>query len=145
MEALQGNDDAMSWIRDVGTRVLDRYFDAPASDTHEALSRASIYVADRVSAGLTDVGTGLQAECERILPDGSQGRVGQFAIATRAPDLLRAAYSGLSLWLCGSVPARVCEGCGRVFAVKDPRQRFHDPRCAQRARYRRFADRKEAT
>jgi hypothetical protein len=134
-EARQGNEDAMSY-------VLER-FRAPAGNTDEALRQASIYIGDEVSAGLAEVGLAFQAEADLRMPDGSPGRVGVFHMSATPNDLVEFAYSGLALWLSRSVPARVCEGCGRVFAVKDPRQRFHDPRCSQRARYRRFTDRKE--
>jgi hypothetical protein len=63
-------------------------------------------------------------------------------LSPRPPDLLALAYYVLALFISRSEPARVCDGCGRIFPVVDPRQRYHDNRCAQRARYRRWADKR---
>lgn len=63
-----------------------------------------------------------------------------FALAPR--DLLGAAYAQLAANLVSRVPMATCPECGRVFPVRHGRQRYCDDRCASRARYRRFADRK---
>lgn len=138
-QALKGDGDAKESIRAHAKRWGDQ-FEAPAASDEEALAQASLVVASMVDDGLQDVGFGIQAEVGLRLPDGSEGRSGGFAFSPRAPDLLSLIYYALSLALVERVPGRTCDGCGRVFLVRDPRQRYHDTRCAQRTRYRRWAD-----
>jgi hypothetical protein len=105
-----------------------------------ALAQGSLIVEWLVNEGLTDVGFGVRSEVTLRLPDGSVGRPGRFVLSPRSPHLLGFIYYALALALSTAIPGRVCEGCGRIFPVRDPRQRYHDNRCAQRTRYRRWAE-----
>lgn len=69
------------------------------------------------------------------------GRPGRFLATPLATTLLGFAYYQLSQLILGQVPMATCEGCSRLFAKSDPRQRFHDAACASRARYQRWATR----
>jgi hypothetical protein len=141
-QAISGDGEAMEYLRGIAP-TMEELFDAGASNDDELMAQASSLVAQTVNAGLGDVGLGFEAEIGLKLPDGSVGKVGRFSLSARSPDLLGVIYYGLAGALGRSQPARVCEGCGRIFPIEDPRQRYHDQRCAQRARYRRWADKKE--
>jgi hypothetical protein len=67
---------------------------------------------------------------------------GNYALTVRCDNLLARAYVQLALEVTRGVPAEICPEDGRVFAVRDPRQRYCSPQCAGRARSRRFAQKK---
>jgi hypothetical protein len=138
-EAIRGDEEALSSVRVHAERWADQ-FQAPASNDDEVFAQVSIVLAGMVNAGLDDVGFGVEAEVGKKLPDGSIGRPSRFAFSPRSPDLLGLIYYAVGLAMVAGVPGRSCAGCGRIFPVRDPRQRYHDNLCAQRTRYRRWAE-----
>jgi hypothetical protein len=73
-------------------------------------------------------------------PAGSgPGRPNVFWFAARpvAPGALPYAHWQLADLLVARAPLAECDGCGRFYEQRDPRQRFHDEACRQRAGYRR--------
>ena len=142
--ALRGDARAMASVRSLANELAPA-FQAPASNDDEATLQVSVYLAQLVNAGLDDVGFGVQAEAGLRMPDGTDGLAGRFAFSPRSPHLVGLIYYALGLALVNKVPGRECEGCGRIFPVRDPRQRYHDKQCAQRTRQRRFAEKIGAT
>jgi hypothetical protein len=69
------------------------------------------------------------------------GGPGDFVLTVNPPNLLGYAYNQFAHFLNQGVPGARCPECGRVFVIKDRRQRFCSPQCAQRARYRRWKER----
>lgn len=74
--------------------------------------------------------------------DGTTPPPGDFILEVKCQDLLTRAYVQVALEMTSGVPVEVCPEDGRIFAVRDPRQKYCSPQCAGRARYRRFADQK---
>jgi hypothetical protein len=70
------------------------------------------------------------------------GPPGAFLYAPIVSNPVEAAYYQLTRHLTARRELRACEECGALFPVRDRRQRFHEPRCATRARQRRLAMRK---
>jgi len=54
-----------------------------------------------------------------------------------APTLLDFCYLNVASILA-SAPLAVCSECGRVFVVGDKRQKFCEPKCAGRSRFRNY-------
>lgn len=138
-DAVRGDSEAIASLRAQAER-WGHLFEARAANDEELLSQTSVVVAQLVNEGLDDVGFGVQAEVGLKLADDTEGRPGRFTMSPRSPNLLGLIYYALALALVSRIPGRECEGCGRIFPVRDPRQRYHDPQCAQRTRYRRWAE-----
>jgi hypothetical protein len=124
-------------------KALALYFESPAASDDELKFQASRMIAWRVSKGLRNVGSGLDAASRYISPEGETYPEDSFLLAARPNDLLGYAYHDLAMTLARSEPARRCEECGRTFRVTHKRQKFCDERCAGRARYRRWAQKRK--
>lgn len=108
----------------------------PVSD-EDYLANASSATAALVSEKLEGVEQRITAEADY------GGDPGVFAYFVNTPDLVAHAWFELSSEIVQRVPLSTCPECGRIFPVKHGRQRFCDERCAARARYRRFAEKKQ--
>jgi hypothetical protein len=64
-----------------------------------------------------------------------------FALFPASPTLAGHAWLQVAAEVVQQVELESCEACGVLYVVKDPRQRFCTPRCANRERSRRFRER----
>jgi hypothetical protein len=142
-QAVDGDQDALAALRLVGPS-LAQIFKAPAENDEELLEQASVAVAWLISENLDGVE-------QRVAPavlwdrgDGQPGAPGEYLIFVRTPHLLGYIYSEFALLVVGRVPMMQCHECGRLFPLHDARQRFCSARCANRQRYRRWAERRRA-
>jgi len=65
-----------------------------------------------------------------------------FRLSVSAYSLEAHAYYQLALYVATRAPLARCEDCGRLFPIRDKRQRFCSSQCGGRARYRRYAEKK---
>jgi hypothetical protein len=72
---------------------------------------------------------------ERARPHLVTTAPGRFEMRLMAPTLLDFCYLNVASILA-SAPLAVCSECGRVFVVGDKRQKFCEPKCAGRSRFR---------
>ena len=138
-----GSDDRESteYIRSItSTPEWNQLWKAPAANDEQRRVQVGAWIAQEVSAGLAETTWGLRAETE--LSGGRSGAPDLFLYSPRPRDLLGWIYFGLAHTLTSARSMRRCEGCGVMFLVRDERQRFHDKQCAQRARYRRAAEKR---
>jgi len=99
----------------------------------------SKWVAHEVGKKLATTRMGFSVESE-----GDQALPGKFAHVVYLPNLLTSAYYEFSLAIVKDTPLAVCAECGRVFERQDARQRYHSPKCASRARFRRWQEKKRS-
>jgi hypothetical protein len=146
--AQRGDPAAMDYIRDIATTPewlnIWRNVGAEreARTDEERRIQFGVWIASQVSAGLRDVKYGIASATEYGVEEGKAGSPGSFLYAPSPRDLMGWIYDELAQVLIEARPARRCEGCGVVFLVRDGRQRYHDKRCAQRARYHRAVEKK---
>jgi hypothetical protein len=142
-QAVDGDQDALAALRRVGPG-LAQMFKAPAENDEELLEQASVAVAWLISENLDGVE---QRVAPAVLWDrgrwttGSTGRVPH--IRSHAA-LARVYLQRVCAPCCGARTDDACHECGRLFPVHDARQRFCSARCANRQRYRRWAERRRA-
>lgn len=114
------------------------------ADDLTILTRASQFVADLLNEGLK-----FDAALPHVFDRTSLGEVepGSWRIGMLPTTLAGVCYLSVALALVDQVPVGVCEDttCRRLFFVRDGRQRYCTPRCANRTRYRRFKEKGEAT
>jgi hypothetical protein len=133
--------EATEYIRSItSTPEWNQLWKAPAANDEQRRVQVGAWIAQEVSAGLAETTWGLRAETE--LSGGRSGAPDLFLYSPRPRDLLGWIYFGLAHTLTSARSMRGCDGCGVMFLVRDERQRFHDKQCAQRARYRRAAEKR---
>lgn len=115
---------------------------APARTTFDVRAQVGAWIADRVSDGLAGIEWGIQTKVRIRMEGGQPGEPDDFLYEPRPLDLVGWVYYILAQTLVSGQPTQRCEGCGVIFLVHDDRQRYHDKRCAQRARYHRAADKR---
>lgn len=136
-----GDIEAITRIRALSTTPeFAALWKAAAKNDEERRMQLGAWVAGRVSLGLADTPFRLRSQAE--IAGGNAGAPDIFVYSPHPPDLLGAVYWKLAQLLTSGRPMRRCEGCGVMFLVRDERQRFHDKQCAQRARYRRAAEKR---
>ena len=69
---------------------------------------------------------------------GEKVELGRLRIALHPPSLLGFCYLTIALGLTEREPLAICPQCEAVFVVEDGRQKFCTPKCASRARFKRF-------
>jgi hypothetical protein len=71
---------------------------------------------------------------------------GEVEILLSGGTLLQACYMSVARSLASQAPPiRTCDECQRIFIVEDTRQRFCEPQCANRARFRRWSEKQPAS
>jgi hypothetical protein len=139
--AAAGDADALRALRDVFEPAARPHFAERATTDADILAQMSVLVAWMLSSGLEGCQERVEAEVEwRLGADGGAGPPAQFQFAVEAPDLVGHAYHAAALLVTNRYPLAACEEDGRFFLVEDPRQRFCSPRCAARARRRRWVN-----
>jgi len=109
-------------------------FSAPPANERETLEQIAKTIALIINQGLNGVGQGIAAH----QVDFEVGQLGGFAFIARPHNLLGYIYHELAMLIVNQVPVNTCEGCGRVFLVKDVRQKYCSPQCSNRARFNRW-------
>jgi hypothetical protein len=144
-DAERGDQDALAYIVDLTSRIgLDPAFEAlrdVSGDRERTMVLVSEWVALMVKQGMGKTTLGIETDAD-FKRNGRRGTPGVFVFSPQPVDLLGWIYYELALTLVQGRPTRRCEGCGVMFLVTDGRRRFHDQRCAQRARYHRSAERR---
>ncbi len=137
--AQRGDQDAIRILWELWEQGIRPAFAEVATTDADLLDQASVVIADSITAGLTGVEQGFVSTV--IFED---GRPDQFAFSPRLPHLLAAVYLELAMLLNHRQPLHSCVSCGRLFLGTDPRRRYCSESCANRVRYRRWAERRRA-
>jgi hypothetical protein len=66
--------------------------------------------------------------------------LGAFVFTSEPPNLLAAAYADFATLVATRAELKECPGCGVVFHPKSGKQKYHDPTCANSARWRRWKE-----
>ena len=143
-EARQGSREAVTELgqyRETIATALGAERESEGGD--ELRAAASQLLALAVSSGLEGVEERVVADVTLDLGDGQAGAPGRFRLSAQPPHLLGFVYHALAMAVVGSHPARRCGECGRVFPLGDKRQQYCTNLCAGRARYHRWAKRKQ--
>ncbi|WP_322508013.1 CGNR zinc finger domain-containing protein [Anaerolinea sp.] len=114
-----------------------RLFEAAPKDDDELMAQASALVAWVVNEKLEGVPHGLIPEAA-LEADGISGPPGAFLWVAYPESLLQYIYHQLAMTLNLKVPVASCPECGRIFRVEHGHQEYCSPRCANRARIKRF-------
>jgi hypothetical protein len=113
-------------------RALLDQFDLP--------QQANILIAEIANAHLPAQGIMATALLEQTDAAGTwriaTGATPDFLWGPRFDNLVELAHHMLALTIVMQVPIRTCAGCPRVFVPDPPNKRYHDERCASRARQR---------
>jgi len=125
-------------LRDV-LRVLNiaALFETPPKDDDELMAHASVLVAWVVNEKLEGVPHGLMSEAA-LEVDGVSGSPGNFLWVVYPENLLQYIYHQLAQTINLKAPIASCSECGRIFRVEHGRQEYCSPRCANRARIKRY-------
>jgi hypothetical protein len=99
---------------------------------------ADLALARAVNEGLGEARFIVAPSSLLSLENGSPVSPGHFLLSAEVHDLVEAAYCSLALAIANRKEIRSCEECERIFTPADNRQRFCTPRCATRARVRRY-------
>jgi hypothetical protein len=86
---------------------------------------------------LSDHLRGARTHVESVAP-------GQFQLRLLSDTLLGFCWANIAQVFAAKEPLGICTECARVFVVEDGRQKFCEPKCATRARFRRFKERHPA-
>jgi hypothetical protein len=98
--------------------------------TEALLFLSSTLVAVTVTEALDSYGASFLVGVDEPVP--------AFALFPASPTLAGHAWLQVAAEVVQQVELESCEACGVLFVVKDPRQRYCTPRCANRDRSRRF-------
>lgn len=120
-------------------RVLNiaALFEAPPKDDDELMTQASVLVAWTVNEILEGVPHGLMSEAALDV-DGVSGSPGNFLWVVYPENLLQYIYHQFAQTINLKAPIASCSECGRIFRVEHGRQEYCSPRCANRARIKRY-------
>jgi hypothetical protein len=137
-EAVDGDLEAIARLHDHDVMATFGDDDFPKGyfpEENEILHRASAIVARLVDYELGETRERLIAESET-----ANGKPGTYLLLPQPRTLLGYAYHELALAIVDREPFDTCPACGGYFIVEHGRQQYCSPRCANRSRYRRFAD-----
>ena len=126
IDALLDGADLDAMVEDIRTEILEEEL----WDIEQRRAKLSLRRTDAVAEMLG-------AEVKDMPP-------GNYVLTIICEDLLARAYVQIAMEVTRGIPVEICPVDGRVFAVRDPRQRYCSPQCAGRARYRRFAEKKRS-
>lgn len=110
------------------------------TDDRTVLIHASSWSGWQLSIGLKDCRSFIFDRAER----GEAVPPGLLRVGILPRFLLDVCYVTMAFALADKEPVDVCPECERAFVIEDARQKFCDPKCASRARYRKFQQRKES-
>jgi hypothetical protein len=112
-------------------------FDAypPLDDDEHLMDLASVYLAEALNFKLKDCRAGVAST---VLLETHPRGPDKFMLSHNAPDLLTAAHAHFARTIVDRAPVIECPGCGRRFTPQSGKQKYHDKRCANSARWRRW-------
>ena len=124
---------------DVAARErITRYAKACCGWGSPAISISSeAWVSEWLASELSDHLRGARTHVESVAP-------GQFQLRLLSDTLLGFCWANIAQVFAAKEPLGICAECARVFVVEDGRQKFCEPKCATRARFRRFKERHPA-
>lgn len=125
----------IEYLRDLWQ--IPTLFEAPPQNDDELMTQASILVAWTVNEKLEGVPHGLMSEAA-LEVDGVSGSPGNFLWVVYPETLLQYIYHQFAQTISLKVPIASCSECGRIFRVEHGRQEYCSPRCANRARIKRY-------
>jgi len=137
LSVLRGEHEALTVYRQARERAARKSPDIDTMSERELLGRLTRSIAADVTQRLGEAQEGLVPlwEDDEVVP-------GEFAFVMTPKDLLSAVYHELGRAIVHRVPLKGCLECGRVFQVRDPRQKYCTPRCSNRSRYRRWSEKR---
>ncbi|GAP11054.1 CGNR zinc finger [Bellilinea caldifistulae] len=132
-----------SFLRDIW-QISDfaKLFEAPPKDDDELLAQASVLVAWTINENLAGVPHGLIPEAAFEV-DGVSGSPGIFLWVAYPDNLLQYIYYQLAMTINLKTPLASCTECGRIFKVEHGNQEYCSSRCSNRARIRRFREKRQ--
>jgi len=136
-DAVKGNTVAIDDLRVVFEPIWRHAFEEAATTDAEILHQAQVMLAAWISEAM-------DGTTEGMTPGMSWegGQPGEFRMIGYPPHLLAAIYHEFALFVTQRWTALICPECGRSFLPTDARQRYCTPTCSNRARFKRFAERK---
>jgi len=144
-DGIAGEPEALDELRTTWRDFMAKHFEAPAESDGELLTAASVLVSWIVNEKLAGMEHGMTAACQwEGQARGVRGEPGVWRLQPRPKNLLGFIYYELALSIVEGFHARICEGCRTAFRVVDQRQRFCSATCANRARYRRWSEKKKS-
>ena len=139
--AMSGNTNGVERLREARSKVIQN---DPADDDDRVQQWATITIAALMTQGIGDVEYRLEVIHRR---DPSRPvELGTWMRTLAPATMLSAAYGELAEYI-DSTQARElrhCADCDRIFLVGDPRQRYCNTTCANRAAYHRRAHRRRS-
>jgi hypothetical protein len=140
--ALKGDPLAEDELRQRWLPIMNSLYEGEPPDAEAGLMRISDALCAHISEGLSDVGIGVDAGFKYQSEGQPVGGIDSYLFIVKPPTLVGYAYYQFAMVMTKGEPARTCADCGRVFLIRDRRQRFCSDGCAQRARYRRWKAKK---
>jgi hypothetical protein len=137
--AVEGDDDRRTELaaNDDVRRIREQ---SPSTTVLEAASDA---VAAQIARGLSNVRMNISPAIRWLDGHGNrQGEPGEFIVSGAPNNLVEWAYHDLVLHVAEQVPVATCDDCARLFVLNHRNRRFCSDRCANRARQRRYAERR---
>ena len=107
----------------------------PMDDDEKLMDLASVYLAEALNLKLEDCRAGVAST---VLVDTQPRGPDRFMLTHIAPNLLTAAHAHFARTIVERAPVIECPGCGRRFTPSSGKQKYHDKRCANAARWRRW-------
>lgn len=141
-KALAGNRKYLDKLR---ASRIHLGFQERAETDEQLYQQTSALIARLIDQKLTGVQMGIKAACEFERPDkpGEAQPPGVFVLTAFSPTLIAHIYYGAAMMIVNRVPASNCVQCGRMFIVRDGRQKYCSPTCGANARYHRFVAKRE--
>ncbi len=138
--AVRGDVTAAMELRTRWGEPIQSWYEQEAATDEVFYLQATDFLAYWTTRGLENAQPGVGAAAFYQKDGKPLGGAGDFVLTVDPPTLVGHAYNQFAMLLNQGVPGGRCPECGRVFVIKDRRQRFCSPQCAQRARHRRWKE-----
>jgi hypothetical protein len=135
-EAVEAN--SAEPLRTAASNFMDFIEGEPQDDDGYWMECASLVLAEIVSTKLRDCKLGMASSLGLDVEPRSPIT---FLLAQHPHDLVEAAYANLAMAIVHRAPMRWCAGCGRMFAPRSGKQKYHSKSCANTSRWRRWNQR----
>ena len=132
------DDDGLFYVPNA-TDVPESFWHARTVDDRTILLRAG----NNAAWGLRDALIHTKPYIYDRAYEGESVSPGLFRIGILPETLREVCYLQVAFALAEKEPLEICPECERAFVVDDARQRFCSPKCASRARFRRFKEHKK--
>lgn len=120
---------------DSAKRRFERFVRALGQDDSSSRVRQSreMWASQLIALAINESIAAARCSVQAIAP-------GQFEMQLLSSTLRGYCYISIARSLASREPLAVCEECARIYAREDGRQRFCEPKCAGKARSRRFME-----